>query len=345
MRLLEEICRCHSVAFAGLAKNAGKTECLNYVLRQARNSAHTLALTSIGVDGESRDQVLETRKPEITLYPGMLFTTSEAHYLRRRLTSEIIEVSDSRTALGRLVTARAVTPGNVILSGPADTASMRRLSLRLRQLGAETVLIDGALSRLSLSAPEVSDALILSTGAALSPNIPRIVRQTRYVYDLISLPQIPEPLAAELAQVSQGIRTVDSEGNVHDPGIVSAYMLDSHRDKLFSHGTTIYVAGAVSEKLMKFLASQREAASIRLIMRDFTRMFADPATYYTFLRKGGSVAVLHSARLLAITVNPLSPQGYSVDADLLTKALQEQVDVPVIDVMKEQGLSPRSILD
>lgn len=336
MQLLEDICRHRSVAIAGLAKNAGKTECLNYILRHAGETGRRFAITSIGVDGENRDQVTDTHKPEITLSAEMYFVTSEMHYRQKRLTAEILDLSTYQTSLGRLVTARAVDSGKVILSGPADTATVRRLITSMQGLGVQTTIVDGALSRLSLSAPEVTDAMVLATGAALSPNIQRIVQQTRYVYDLISLPRIEGKLAEALGSIQQGVRTVDTGGGVHDPGIQSAYMVESRKDELFRHGKTIYVAGAVSEKLMKFLASQREVKGTVLIMKDFTRMFAEPQTYYTFLRKGGSVKVLHTTQLIAVTVNPRSPQGYTVDTGQLQDALRQHISVPVYDVMEIQ---------
>lgn len=48
---------------------------------------------------------------------GMIFVTSEKHYRERRLVAEIMEIDDHRTALGRLVIARAKTSGKVLLSG------------------------------------------------------------------------------------------------------------------------------------------------------------------------------------------------------------------------------------
>lgn len=65
------------LAIVGLEKNTGKTECLNYILRRIKDSADRFALTSIGIDGENRDQVCQTPKPEIIVPEGMIFVTSE----------------------------------------------------------------------------------------------------------------------------------------------------------------------------------------------------------------------------------------------------------------------------
>ena len=129
----EDILRYRSLAIVGLAKNTGKTECLNYILRKAGDRASRFALTSIGVDGEKTDRVCQTEKPEITVPEGMVFVTSEKHYREKRLVAEVLDISDEQTALGRLVTARAVTEGKVLLSGPAHTGGLRRLIAQMHK--------------------------------------------------------------------------------------------------------------------------------------------------------------------------------------------------------------------
>ena len=199
---LDEIRKLRSLAVVGLAKNTGKTETLNYVLRGLSAEAECVAVTSIGVDGERTDRVTQTEKPEIFFSRGMTFITSEFHYSHRELTAEIREVSTERTSLGRLVTARTVIPGKVLLSGPASTGGLRRLMERTQRAGICLTIVDGALSRLSLASPAVTEGMLLATGAAVSTNIRELVRQTRYVYELVML----EPVEEELREYGQWMR-------------------------------------------------------------------------------------------------------------------------------------------
>lgn len=334
MALVDEILRFRSVAIVGLAKNAGKTETLNYILRQAADRGLAPGITSIGIDGESLDQVTKTKKPEITLFPKMTFVTSEKHYRSRRLTSEILSMSEETTSLGRLVTARVELKGKVIVSGPADTAGLRRLLADLQRRGVATTLVDGALSRLSLASPAVTDAMVLATGAALSPNIERIVRHTRFLYDLICLPEVEEPLRSQLLSAEMPVAAVADTGEIIDLQVPSMLMLERMKERVFAHGYRLYVAGAITDKLVRFLRSQKHAEQTELIVKDFTRIFAEPATVYTFLRKGGRIRVLQRSRLLAVSINPTSPQGYSVDSQRLQEALRQAIDVPVYDVLR-----------
>lgn len=333
MRLIEDVAKSRSVAIVGLAKNAGKTECLNYILRRLALQGHSTALTSIGVDGETSDAVTRTPKPEITIYENMLFATSELHYRQRRLTSEILDLSLWRTALGRLVTARAVTEGKALISGPADTATMRTLIAKLHDLGAQTVLIDGALSRLSPASPTVADALVLATGAAVASTIREVERHTRFVCSLIQLPETDSRLTETLDCIGSGVWGIDNDGMPHDLEIPTTFALEKNRDRIFSFGTTLFCSGAVSDRMLQFLASQKQVASTTLVMRDFTRLFAKPETFADFRRRGGKIEVLRKNRLLAVCVNPTSPRGYRLDSDKLCEALAKELPVPVYDLM------------
>ena len=292
------------------------------------------AVTSIGVDGETTDVVSHTGKPEITLFEETVFVTSESFYRNRRLTSEILSVGDGHTSLGRLVTARVVTPGKVILSGPPDTATLRRIISGMDRLGVDLTLVDGALSRLSLGAPEVTDALVLATGAALSPSIREITAKTAFLCEMMSLPHTDAVTAATLSGAERGVWAIDDEGNAHDLHIPTALALASHKDRLFSCGTRIFVAGAVTDRLLEFLRNHPRCQETTLLMRDFSCMFATPLSYRTYLAKGGRMEVLKSCRLLGICVNPTSPQGYRVDSDALCRAITEKTGFESVDVLR-----------
>lgn len=323
-----------SISVVGLAKNAGKTTCLNFLLEELRSTGKQIALTSIGVDGESCDQVTRTPKPEIHLHEGTLFVTAEKFFPDKQLTAEILDISSRQTASGRLVTARAITPGKVILAGPSDTETLKKVIDRTRRLGADLTLVDGALSRLSPGSPAVTDALILATGAAVSGTIPGVVRKTRYVYDLICLEETDEATGKMLEGVENGLWAIDASGTVHDLEIPSAFLLESHKEQLFRHGSTLFAPGAVGDSLLELLRIRCRTEKVTLIIRDFTRMFAAPENYYTFVGQGGTVRVLHKSHLVAVCVNPVSPEGFRLDPEALQKALEENLHLPVIDVKR-----------
>lgn len=334
MPFVENLRNYRSLSIVGLEKNTGKTVCLNYLLGRLHQLGISTAVTSIGVDGEQVDSVYATAKPEITLYEGMQFITSHRHYLQRRLVSSILSVDERRTALGQLVTARVLCPGRILLSGAATTGVLRQQIAQFRRSDVQLTIVDGALSRLSLASPTVTDAMILATGAAVSPNLQQLISRTRFVYRLINLPEVAESLRQRLSAVDSGLWIVDSDGLPHDLGIQSVFLLGPDSKSLFTLGNTLFVSGAVSNRLLKFLSTQPNVKDIILIVRDFTKLFITPDAYADFTRRGGTVQVLQRSRLVAVSLNPTSPQGYTLNSAEACSQLSEALQCPVYDVVR-----------
>lgn len=333
MPFVENIRNYRSLAIVGLEKNTGKTVCLNYLLRRLHELGISTAVTSIGVDGEKVDSVYATAKPEITLYEGMQFITSEQHYFQRGLVSKILAVDERRTALGRLVTAQALTQGKVLLSGAATTGLLRTQIDDFKRAGVQLTVVDGALSRLSLASPTVTEAMILATGAAVSPNIQQLVSKTRFAYRLINLEEAPEKLRLSVAQASLGLWAVDEAGEVHDLNIPSAFLLGRGEENLFRYGSTLFAAGAVSDRLLKYLSRQPNVKDIVLVVQDFTKLFITLEAYAEFTRRGGTIQVLQRSHLMAVCLNPTSPQGYTLNSAEACRQLSEALECPVYDVV------------
>lgn len=315
-------------------KNTGKTECLNYILKQLKKRDLNFFITSIGIDGESVDQVTNTQKPEIEVFENSYFVTSEMHYKQRLVVSEIVDVSKERTSLGRLITAKALNTGKIILSGPSNTALLQKFIQKSADYRTTICIVDGALSRLSSASPVISESMILTTGAAVSANINTLVNKTIFIYNLINLPKLESPHIDELTDLKSGLWAIDSENKIHDLEIPSVFLLSQHKEKIFEHGTVLYASGAVSDKMLNFLRSQKQCSDITLIVKDFTRLFITKETYHSFLKKGGKIKVLHKTNLIAVCINPTSPQGVLLNSQELKNALQKELDVPVYDIRK-----------
>ena len=334
MPFIENLRNYRSLSIVGLEKNTGKTVCLNYLLGRLHQLGISTAVTSIGVDGEQVDSVYATAKPEITLYEGMQFITSHKHYLQRRLVSRILAVDERRTTLGQLVTAQVLCPGRILLSGAATTGVLRQQISQFRSNGVQLSIVDGALSRLSLASPTVTEAMILATGAAVSPNLQQLISRTRFVFRLINLPEVSDTLRVKLSSIDDGLWIVDSDSKIHPLGIQSVFLLGPESKELFSQGNTLFVSGAVSNRLLKFLSSQPNIRDIVLIVRDFTKLFITPDAYADFTRRGGTIQVLQRSRLIAVCLNPTSPQGYTLNSDQACLQLSEVLQCPVYDVMR-----------
>lgn len=330
--LLKSILSCRSLSIVGMAKNTGKTVCLNYVLDQLRATDKVIAVTSIGLDGEKTDQVTQTEKPEVTLAVGTYFVTTEYHYRQRQLLSEICQLSEDTTSLGRLVTARVLQEGKAILAGPSSTGRIRTLIGELRELGVDLTIVDGALSRKSPASPAVTDGLILTTGAAIAPDLNSIVSKTKFVYQLTQLSEYELDNRDELMQYESGIYALE-EGGAHRLPIASSLLFTKCKDILFSHGNTLFVSGIVTDNMLDYLRMQPNVKDIQLIVKDFTKIFVTPFVLQGFLQKGGRLRVLKRPNLLAMCINPTSPTGFKLESEQLRAALRQVVGVPVYDVV------------
>ncbi|MBR0254952.1 MAG: hypothetical protein IJQ69_03430 [Bacteroidales bacterium] len=301
------------MSIVGLSKNAGKTECLNYILKRLPLDYFNVAVTSIGIDGETTDQVTGTAKPEITVREGMFFATSEKHFRQKRPLSELYAVSDEDTALGRVVTAKALQEGKVLLSGPSGSSALKRWMHSLDGFGIDLILIDGALSRLTTASPAVSEAMVLSTGAAFSANIRDLVNKTAYVVELIGLPLYvgPEPKL-----------------RVSSFSALDAGMLKGQR--------VVEVEGALTDRLLTAAKNAMVEEPLELVVGDFTKVFCSQDLYRAFLRRDGRISVRMKSQLLAVCVNPKAPNGIVLDSDALCRELSAKIGLPVYDIVKNE---------
>lgn len=332
MPFVNDILHFRSLSIVGLEKNTGKTVCLNYILHRMNQLGVHAGVTSIGVDGEQVDSVFATAKPEIILYEGTHFITSEQHYLKRQLVSRLEAVDSRRTALGPLVTARVLIRGKALLSGAATTGILRTQIEQLDSMGVDITIVDGALSRLSLASPTVTDAMILATGAAVSANVKQLVSKTKFLHNLILLDEVDNDLRERLNTIASGLWAIDSDGIPHDLGIASVFLIDRAETDLLHYGHTLFASGAVSDRLLRVLAAKDKG--ITLITRDFTKLFITPEAYHEFTRRGGRLMVLQRSRLIAVTLNPTSPQGFLLDSKSTCDALSDALQTPVYDVKK-----------
>lgn len=333
---INDILRYDSLSIVGLEKNTGKTECLKYVLDRLPVQSKRIAVTSIGIDGETVDQVTRTQKPEIVLREGMYFGTSEMHYRQRRLVSELIDVSDEGTSLGRVVTARAITDGKILLSGPSSASSLKRWMDDMKQrFNIDLVIIDGALSRMSSASPAVSESLILATGAAYSANISTLVSKTAHVVDLVNLELTSDDNLRRLLPLDKGLWFIDKDGELHSLDAMTSLAREIHFQGM-DGCKTLYVAGALVDSFLEKVRKNKDLKQVELVVRDFTKVFVTPQQFRLFIKAGGRMTVLQRSRLIAVTVNPISPSGYVLDSDMLCGRLSEAIGLPVYDLIKNK---------
>ena len=65
-----------------------------------------------------------------------------------------------------------------------------------------------------------------------------------------------------------------------------------------------------------------------------SKLFITPEAYAEYTRRGGTLLVLQRSRLVALCLNPTSPQGYTLNSAEACQQLSEALQCPVYDVMK-----------
>ena len=341
MPFIAELIKYKSCSIVGLEKNTGKTECFNYVLRRLPLDKIRVAVSSIGIDGETTDQVTKTAKPEIFLREGVYFGTSEKHYLTKLLTSELLEISDENTSLGNIVIGKALTPGKLLLSGPSSTNGLRRWMNEMRKYDIDLTIIDGALSRLSLASPAVSESMILATGAAYSANINTLVQKTAFVVQMINLELTSQENYDTFIDINSGVWAIDFDAdNDNDFGkkLVDLKVASSLSININTEGLkkckTLYVSGALTDNFVNHIRQNKIFNETEIVVRDFTKIFLTPMTYNTFVNGKRKITVLQKSKLIAVCVNPTSPNGIVLDSEKLCKTLSEAINLPVYDLKK-----------
>ncbi|HTA06498.1 MAG TPA: hypothetical protein VK774_09060 [Solirubrobacteraceae bacterium] len=319
-----------TLALVGLAKNTGKTETLAALLREHAATARAVGVTSIGRDGEQHD-VIDARidKPRVLLQAGDLVATTGALLRASGLAHERLSQTGVRTPLGEVVLARMSEPGAIEVAGPSSAADLRSVGQEMLALGAEQVLLDGAIDRRAASSPDVADGLLMATGAILGEDIEEVVRTTSEAVDLVRLP-VAEEQAAEV--------TLDRRLVLNAEPAEIATMLREH-----AHTDTLRIDGALGEHFLEGLLaarSERAGRELRVVAGDPTKVFLSRRGPRWYARQGVSIEVVRPIELKAITVNPVAPQSHRFDSRQLRELVAEAVpDVPVLDVLDESYLA------
>jgi hypothetical protein len=349
-RLSELLAGTRALALVGLAKNTGKTETLAAILREHAASHTPVGVTSIGRDGEEHD-VIDARidKPRVELQRGSLVATTGALLRSSGVAHERLVQTGVRTPLGEVVLARLSTAGAVEVAGPSAAADIRTVSDAMLELGAEQVLIDGAIDRRAASSPAVAEGLVMATGAILSEDIGAVVTATSDAVDLVRL-----PLAGGSERGGQQDGAEAAGGGAADGGgwvtLGRRLVLNAEPAEIAAalrehpQASTFAVEGALGERFLEGLLAartERSGRELRIVAGDPTKVFLSRRGPRWYARQGISIEVLQTIELKAITVNPVAPQSHRFDSQELRELIGSAVTgVPIVDVLDASYLAP-----
>lgn len=338
----------NSVSVIGMAKNVGKTVTFNYLVEQAVRQGLLLGLTSIGRDGEKRDEVFHTPKPRIFAPAGSLVGTARASLARSEAEVEVLAETEFSTAMGRVIIGRVRESGLMELAGPTLVSEHRRLQADFARFGVEFILTDGALDRVSPADPALANGIILATGAALGSGMAAVLDKTKDRLDRLSIPQAAEPLLTLCRRVIQTSKAalIDEQGDVSVLQLEHSLTAgETLRGAVTGRTKAVLLGGAVADGVLNgLLGSVKRGNDLCLVIKNGTCFFADQQLWRRFAEAGGTVRVVEPITVAAVTVNPCAPAG----SNFAPHAFYEQAALalapfPVADVVAGYGLSEREI--
>ena len=258
----------------GPEKGSGKTTFLRYVLGLLRAEGLRPAVMTLGLEGDrgrsdpaasagsgppSRSAAPGARsgpgRSQFACLPGEIFLSSERLLRSSTCLPEILDLLPGSSALGRIVIARARRSGRVVLVGPEHNEHLAWAIERIRGEGwADTILVDGALNRITLAAavPGARFHFVLRVARG---ELDRALGTLRRLHRLLGLPLLdggpPAPPAAPPA------------AHTATPGVVP-YELD----------------GPLTAETLARIPTEART----IVVEDFTKVFLDAASLSALLR-------------------------------------------------------------
>ncbi len=320
------------LAIVGVAKNCGKTTTLNTLL--AARAAAPPGLLSTGVDGESEDVLLGTRKPSIVVRPGQWLVTTEVALGQGTAGLELVEPLGWTTAFGDALICRVMDEGTVVLSGIRHRRDLIEASTRLRALGAPGVWIDGAYGRIASAHPDVAPAFVVATGAAAGDTIDAAVARTAHLVEPLTLSVLDDPahsvLLEEATRRRQALCLCRDDPTPRE--LASASALVALRQAAPPEGlTALAIPGLFSDSVAESLLCLELSTPPTILVPDGSA-FHVTESLWTRLGERFELRTHQTMELAGISYNPRCVGGRSLDGAGLRRALQERwPGVPVFN--------------
>lgn len=324
-----------SLSLVGLCKNAGKTTALNHILHRSSHhssgSTHTLALSSIGRDGETNDLVTGTVKPRIYVAAGTIFATAAQLLPFCDVSREILQGSGISTALGEVIVLRARSDGFVQLAGPAMTEQMIALTDIFRSFGADRIIIDGAVHRKSIANPRLAEAIILCSGASCGENMAKVIAETAHLCRVLSLPvyQGAPPSSDQLSEAGFFVQKPDDSLQALSRSALPEVL----RQGRALSNCRLFIGGALSDALLRPLPQNAQPLpGLQIVVRDASRIMLAADTLAKLQQKRVRLGVLERTRVAAVVVNPFSAYGHHFDKEEFPRRMADAVRLPVFEL-------------
>lgn len=338
----------------GTAKNTGKTTTTSVLLEIANNRNLSVGITSIGYDGEEIDNITGLPKPRVFAKIGTIIATSDRCLKAGTAKIEKLEETNFSTPLGNIAIGKITKEGLVVIAGPNKGDELSIIIEKLKRLGNELILVDGALNRI---VPLMkTDALILTTGAARSIDNVFLAREVQCICNLFDLPKIDKRNLMNLEDINQKVVTLIQKDNSKKFSTINSLINLSDIQELMSRldkeTQSIFIPGVLTEFALNELIKKNSKLlkNKNIIIPNPTHLLVGSNTIslmdtlFKMKKLEINLKIIKTIPILAVTVNPFYPlyryensryeKGW-VNKDKLYNKVKSIVTIPVIDIIRE----------
>lgn len=332
------------LAIIGLAKNTGKTVCLNQLVSELHLRKKRLGITSIGRDGERVDAINGAiSKPPIYVVPGCLVSSTIPFFEKSNLEYRVLYKTGFRTSVGIIVVAEMGESGAVEVAGPATIATMRHVCEFMMGQGVDLTLIDGALNRKATASPELSDGIIVSTGAVLSPDMDEVLSVTKGQIEMLTIRAADE---ARLSAIDPAERRrvvgLDENGRVVEVDCDPLSADDEFWCNVVPGLSHLVFRHALVEATVERILRAAKGRPMVLVVKDSAKLFLSAPRWRWFEGQGLAIRVWKPTKLIALTVNPVAPEAHQFSPDEFLARVKETVAMEEVFNVCSPGYQQRA---
>mgnify|MGYP006293692157 CR=1 FL=1 len=238
------------------------------------------------------------------------------------------------TPMGRVIAARTIDAGTVLLAGLRHRGDLLEARDTLLECGAERVFVDGAYGRTVAGDGRVVRGVVLSTGAALAVDVADIVERTRAAAEQLAMPsphrESVEELGSRAIEQRRVLARIDGERVVlsEKSAIVDSDWSASQR---FSQTDVVAFGGALTDGVVEELL-RRAGPEGTIVVASPASIQTSPQHWRRLRESGWSLRAVHPVELLAVSVNPTGLQGRRLQgASLVDEIRRALPDTLVFD--------------
>ncbi len=307
----------------GLAKNAGKTSLLNWLLYH--NKKKSIGVITTGRDGEETDLVYGTPKPKVFIPPNSLYTVRKQILKDHPNGIEIIDKLPYKAGGDDIWLIKNQFPIATEIVGPPSAVEQIKCASLLLAKGADSVIIDGSLDRKAIASSSAVSSLIIVASPAFG-KIAEIIEELGKMLDLSSLKQFTPLSKNKLPSFANKVMLL----NQKDYTLIREYPFSTilGREKEVHSDTKaiLYLPGSLTEKSLQLLPV---SANFNLLVKHPLNIQVSSSV---LSKIKPYLTTLNRFTISAIAVNSYSVKGNHLDCEKFRMIIRDISKIPVIDI-------------